>query len=184
MPTAHGLLAAAIETGDHGYDGRDEALTRSMHSLLLLSRYAGTAEAGSATSPVRPAEAARRSRPRAVTRVYAETSTRIRRGRRPVRQLAGLRREPDPNRVVRIGSAVQYLDQIGAVRADLWRVVKQGRPGVAPIRRQITALAMLGRELFHAGQWDAVAEIADEGDRLCTESGFPFPRWIFRSQRA
>ncbi|WP_440105060.1 ATP-binding protein [Streptosporangium sp. H16] len=185
VPTAHGLLASAIETGDHGYDGRDDALTRSMHTLLLLTRYAGTAEAlerylalfDRLKPPVDPDL-------ELLTRIFADTADPD-----PAviadlsAQLARLHREADPNRVVRIGSAVQYLDRLGTVRNDLWRVVRQGRAGAAPTRRQITALAMLGRELFHAGRWDAVAEIADEGDRLCAERGFPFPRWIFRSQR-
>jgi DNA-binding CsgD family transcriptional regulator len=185
VPAAHDLLASAVEAGDHGFAGGDDALTQALHNLLLLTRYAGTAEAWARylalfdrlKPPVDPDLTL-------LTRVYADTAD-------PdpaliaglLAELAGLRREADPNRVVRVGSAVQYLDRIGAVQEDLWRVVRQGRAGAAPTRRRITALAMLGRELFHQGQWDTVAEIADEGSRLCTESGFPFPLWIFRSQQ-
>ncbi|MBL7260193.1 hypothetical protein JKJ07_38430 [Actinoplanes sp. LDG1-01] len=184
VPTAHALLAAAIESGDHAAGGRDDELTESMHSLLLLSRYAATEQAWQRyfalydrlEQPVDPDLVL-------LTQVYSETVDPA-----PAlveeltARLAGLHREPDPGRVVRLGSAVQYLDQIGPAHDDLWRVVRQGRAGEAPGRRHITALGMLGRDLFHAGQWDTVAEIADEGARLCTEYGFSFPIWIFRSQ--
>jgi DNA-binding CsgD family transcriptional regulator len=185
VTTGYALLASAIETGDHGFDGRDDALTQALHTLLLLARYAGTAAAwdrylalfARLRAPVDPDLAL-------VTRVYADTTDPD-----PAviadldAQLTGLRREPDPHRVVRIGSAVQYLDRVSTVQNDLWRVVRQGRAGAAPARRRITALGLLGRELFHAGAWDTVAEIAEEGRALCTERGFPFPAWIFRSQQ-
>ncbi|MFI5844688.1 AAA family ATPase [Catenuloplanes sp. NPDC051500] len=185
VATAYALLAGAIEAGDHGFDGRDDALTQSLHMLLLLARYAGTAAAwdrylalfGRLRAPADPDLAL-------ITRVYADTTDPD-----PAviadldAQLAGLRREPDPHRVVRIGSAVRYLDRVSSVQNDLWRVVRQGRAGAAPTRRRITALGLLGRELFHAGAWDTVAEIAEEGRELCIERGFPFPAWIFRSQQ-
>ena len=184
--TAHGLMAAAIEAADHRRDGGDKTLAEALLTLLLISWYAGDEQAwkryfaafarlrGRAdpclniTTEIFPDPA--RVDPAAAARLWS--------------MLAALHEETDPTYVARVGGLAFVLDWAGTARDELWRVVRQGRAGTAPMRRHITGLTGLGFELFHTGQWDALADIAHEGSTLCADHGFTFVQWYFRYHRA
>jgi DNA-binding NarL/FixJ family response regulator len=183
--TAHRLLAGAIETGDHGWRADDPALDEAMHTLVLLSWYAGTAEhwavfhramerlipappdilsvlSRTFPDPVRTGEAAR-----------ADLDALI----------SALPEENDLTRVMRIGTASVYLDRLGDNRAYSWRLVQQGREGAAP-RRQLSALMHLCLDGYLTGRWAETEDLALEAQELCTTSGLPFLTWYFLYCRA
>jgi DNA-binding CsgD family transcriptional regulator/tetratricopeptide (TPR) repeat protein len=183
---AHDLLASAIEAGDHGHDGTDEALSEAMHLLLLLSWYLGDEDAWKRCLAafeklgplVDPALAIASRLYRDPARTDASTAEHLR------TLLEDPHRRSDPAYVARVACLAPVLDWAGAAREDLWRVVRQGRAGTAPMRRHVTALATLCFDLFHGGHWDRLAEVISEGACLCEERGFTFARWEFRYQRA
>ena len=183
--TAHRLLVGAIETADHGYRADDPALIEAMHTLLLLSWYAGT-----------PAHwepffrALRRLTPEPpeiltlASRTFVDP---VRTGAAAApeleRILATLPGEEDPSKIVRIGAASVYLDRLADTREAHWRVVHQGRDGGSP-RRHMGALMHLCLDDYLTGRWDESEELAHEGQELCAATGFSFFAWYFLYNRA
>jgi DNA-binding CsgD family transcriptional regulator len=184
--TAHDLLASAIEAGDHPCDGTNEELSDAMHLLLVLSWQMADPDAwdrclkavARLEPPVDEALTVASRLFRDPARTDASTAARLR------SMLANLHSETDPAYVSRVAGLAGFLDWSASAREDLWRVVRQGRAGTASIRAHVTALAGLGFELFHTGQWDRLAEVVDEGARLCDKRGFTFGLWQFRYHRA
>ncbi|MCO8275469.1 AAA family ATPase [Actinoplanes sp. TRM 88003] len=183
--TAHRLLAGAIETGDHGWRAADPALDEAMHTLMLLSWFAGSTEHWAVFH---------RNMARLVPAPPDILSVLSRTFPDPVRTgaaaqpdldalLAALPGEQDLNRIVRTGTAVTHLDRLGEMREQCWRLVRQGREGGAP-QWQLSGLMHLCREDYLAGRWDEVEELAAEGERVATDSGFPFLRWYFLLNQA
>ncbi|GIF64106.1 LuxR family transcriptional regulator [Asanoa ishikariensis] len=183
--TAHRLLAGAIETGRHGWRADDPALDEAMHTLLLLSWYAGTPEHWAvfnrALDRLTPG-------PSDILAVMSKTFP------DPVRTgaaartdldalLATLADEDDLTRAMRIGTAAVYVDRLAEIRESAWRLVQQGRDGGAP-RRQLGALMHLGLDGYLTGRWDEAEELAKEGQKLCAEAGLPFLTWYFLFNRA
>lgn len=183
---AHDLLASAIEAGDHGHDGTDDELSEAMHLLLLLSWYLDDEVAwkrclvalDKLEPPVDPALTIASRLYSDPARTDASTAGHLR------ALLEDPHRRSDPAYVARVASLAPVLDWAGTAREDLWRVVRQGRAGTAPMRRHVTALATLGFDLFHTGHWDRLAELISEGACLCEERGFTFVLWQFRYQQA
>ncbi len=183
--TAHRLLVGAIETTDHGYRADDSALIEAMHTLLLLSWYAGTPahwepffRALRKLTPAPPGLLALASRtfPDPV-RTGAAAMPEI------DRILATLADEDDSSRIIRIGTASVYLDRLADTRESHWRLVHQGRDGGAP-RRHIGALMHLCLDDYLTGRWDEADELAREGQQVCDTSGFSFFAWYFLYNRA
>jgi DNA-binding CsgD family transcriptional regulator len=183
--TAHRLLVGAIETTDHGYRADDSALVEAMHTLLLLSWYAGTPahwepffRALRKLTPAPPGLLALASRtfPDPV-RTGAAAMPEI------DRILATLADEDDSSRIIRIGTASVYLDRLADIRESHWRLVHQGRDGGAP-RRHIGALMHLCLDDYLTGRWDEADELAREGQQVCDTSGFSFFAWYFLYNRA
>jgi DNA-binding NarL/FixJ family response regulator len=183
--TAHRLLAGAIETGDHGWRADDPALDDAMHTLALLSWYAGTAEHWAvfhrAMNRFTP-------EPPDIISVLSQTFP------DPVRSgpaaragldalIATLPQEEDLTRVMRIGTASVYLDRLGDNREYSWRLIHQGREGGAP-RRQLSALMHVCLDDYLTGRWDEAEGLALEAQKLCTTSGLPFLTWYFLYNRA
>ena len=54
----------------------------------------------------------------------------------------------------------------------------------APVTMSIQALALLGFDAFLTGQWDSLAEMADEASPLCDTHGYGLLRWPARSLQA
>jgi DNA-binding CsgD family transcriptional regulator len=79
---------------------------------------------------------------------------------------------------VRLGTASIYPDRLSELREPSWRVVRQGRDG-GPVRRHLGGLMHLCLDGYHSGRWDETARLADEGLRLCEESGYSFFAWYF-----
>ena len=183
--TAHRLLAGAIETGDHGWRADDPALDDAMHTLVLLSWYAGTAEHWAvfhrAMARFTPA-------PPDIIAVLSRTFPDPVRSGPAAREaldalIATLPEEEDLTRVMRIGTASVYLDRLGDNREYSWRLIRQGREGGAP-RRQLSALMHLCLDDFLTGRWEEAEELALEAQKLCTTSGLPFLTWYFLYNRA
>ncbi|MET9343342.1 AAA family ATPase [Nonomuraea sp. NPDC003804] len=183
--TAHRLLSGAIETGAHGYQADDPALIEAMHTLLLLSWWAGTpshwdtfyrALQRLTPSPPDVLTVASKTFPDPV-RTAAAAAPEL------DKLLAALSEHDNPARVVRIGTASVYLDRLSDLREASWRLVRQGRQGGSP-RRQLGALMHLCLEDYLVGRWDEADELAREGHHICGTSGFAFFTWYFLYNRA
>ena len=94
-----------------------------------------------------------------------------------------LNHESSPTRIVRIAVASSYIDRLPQCRPALWRVVQDGRAGGA-VTMSIQALALLGFDAFLTGQWDSLAEMADESVSLCDTHSYGLLRWPARSLQA
>jgi DNA-binding NarL/FixJ family response regulator len=185
VPTAHRLLVGAVETAGHGYRADNGALIEVMHTLLLLSWYAGTPahwdpffRALRRLTPAPPGLLA------LMSRTFADP---VRTGASAVaeieRLLAAMPDEDDATRMMRIGTASVYLDRLADTRQAQWRLVRQGRDGGAP-RRHLGALMLLCVDDYLTGRWDEADELAREGHEVCVTAGFPFFAWYFRYNRA
>ena len=183
--TAHRLLVGAIETTDHGYRADDTALVEAMHTLLLLSWYAGTPahwepffRALRKLTPAPPGLLALASK------TFPDP---VRTGAVAMSEIEGilatLPDEDDPSRIIRIGTASVYLDRLADNRESHWRLVHRGRDGGAP-RRHIGALMHLCLVDYLTGRWDEADELAREGQRVCSTTGFSFFAWYFLYNRA
>ncbi|WP_222622218.1 AAA family ATPase [Mycolicibacterium fluoranthenivorans] len=185
VDTAHRLLVGAIEAADHGHRADDTALIEAMHTLLLLSWYAGTPAHWESffrvlrtLTPEPPEILALASRTFAdPLRSGAAAAPELE------RLLATLPGESDSSRIVRIGAASVFLDRLADTREAHWRVVRHGRSGGSP-RRHIGALMHLCLDDYLTGRWDEAEELAHEGQELCTATGFTFFTWYFLYNRA
>jgi DNA-binding NarL/FixJ family response regulator len=183
--TAHRLLAGAIETGDHGWRSDDPALDEALHTLLLLSWYAGDADHWAVFHRVLARVSPRPSGLLSVlSRTFADP---VRTGAAALPELdallSTLAEEQDLTRVMRIGTASAYVDRLGDNREYSWRLVRQGREGGAP-RRQLSALMHLCLDDYLTGRWDETDELAREALQVCAVSGLPFLTWYFLYNRA
>ncbi|WP_320782889.1 helix-turn-helix transcriptional regulator [Streptomyces sp. CRN 30] len=181
LATAHRLLVAAVEEGDHGFDAEDPALIDALHFLLLLCNY-GADEA--LWAPYYAAVARLRPAPPPLLLVAARTwGDPAHADPATLRELdaiiAATSRETDPARIVRVGTAAVYPDRLAAVRDVAWRLVRQGRDGGA-VRRHIGALLHLNLEDYHRGRWESVLELSEEGLAQCQESGYSVCLWFFQ----
>ncbi|NJC13386.1 DNA-binding CsgD family transcriptional regulator [Micromonospora profundi] len=183
--TAHRLLAGAIEMGDHGWRADDPALDEAMHTLVLLSWYAGTSEHWAV---FHRAMARLTPGPTDILSVMSRTfPDPVRTGAAALPELEALLStladEEDLTRVMRIGTASVYLDRLGDNREYSWRLVRQGRDGGAP-RRQLGALMHLCLDDYLTGRWDEAEILAQEAQKVCTSSGLPFLTWYFLYNQA
>ncbi|MCM4084297.1 AAA family ATPase [Paractinoplanes hotanensis] len=183
--TAHRLLAGAIETGEHGWRTDDPALDEAMHTLLLLSWYAGSPDHWATFHRLL---ARLEPGPSDILSVMSRTfPDPVRTGRSALPDLealiATLPEEADLTRVMRIGTASVYLDRLGENRESSWRLVRQGREGGAP-RRQLSAMMHLCLDDFLTGRWAESEALAAEAQQVCGDSGLTFLTWYFLYTRA
>ncbi|MGP4020685.1 AAA family ATPase [Saccharopolyspora sp. 5N708] len=186
VDTAHRLLVGAVEAGEHGYDGQDNALVEALHTLLLVCWFGGRPELWEPfyaalerlTPRVPPLLALCSKTFPDPARTGAAASGEL------DAMLSGLHNEVDPTRIVRMGTASVYLDRLADCREPSWRVVRQGRESGGSVRRHLGALMHLCLDGYLTGQWDEAADLADEGMRLCEEHGYRFFSWYFRYDQA
>ncbi|MBB2946446.1 DNA-binding NarL/FixJ family response regulator [Actinoplanes lutulentus] len=185
VPTAHRLLAGAIEVGAHGWHADNPALDEAMHTLLLLSWFAGSADHWAVfhrnLARLTPA-------PPDILSVMSRTfPDPVRTGAAAQPDLealiAALPDEKDLTRIVRTGTAAAQLNRLGEIREHSWRLVRQGREGGAP-QWQLSGLMHLCEDDYLTGRWDEVEELAGEGERVAAASGLPFLRWYFLLNQA
>jgi DNA-binding CsgD family transcriptional regulator len=184
VETAHRLLVAAIETGEHGYDAGDPALIDALHMLLLLCWFTGRPESW---LPLHVAIAKLHPAPpdllRATAAIFGDPA------RTGAAEVAGLDRlldtitdDTDSGLIIRAGTAAVYADRLPRLRSANQRLIALGRTGAAPARRYVGAMMHLGLDHYLAGRWDEAAGLAAEGLRACDEHGYPFFRWYFLYQ--
>ena len=166
VDTAHRLLVGAIETAPDPSDAHDEVLVEAIYNLLEVCFFGGRADLW---PPFH--RAIGRLEPHAPRFLELLAKTIPDPARDAVTALdrldeaiADLNHESSPTRIVRIAVASSYIDRLPQCRAALWRVVHDGRAGGA-VTMSIQALALLGFDAFLTGQWDSLAEMADEGRR-------------------
>ncbi|MFI7604363.1 ATP-binding protein [Micromonospora sp. NPDC049366] len=180
LDTAHRLLVHAIESGDHGFDAREPALTEALHLLLLLCFFSGRPEGW--------ADFARllaMVRPQPEHLLVVAGATVLDPGRVSPEMIehldtliAGVHQETDPSRILRLGLAAQHTDRHGDMRDALWHVIRQGRDG-GPARLHLSALLQLARDDFKMGLWAEADELAAEGLQVCEQSQCSFFTWYF-----
>ena len=185
VDTAHRLLVGVIDMVPGGDDATDEVLIEAIYNLLEVCFFGGRADLW---SPFDRAIERLQPRPPAFLQLLAGTIPDPARNALGVLDqlddaIGGLHLEPSPTRIVRIGVASSYVDRLPRCRAALWRVVDDGRAGGA-VTMSIQALGLLGFDAFLTGQWDLLADMADEGVALCDEHQYGLLRWPARSLRA
>ncbi|MFI9382129.1 AAA family ATPase [Kutzneria sp. NPDC052558] len=172
------VLVHAIENVE---DPADSALDDALHALNIVCWYGGNLQTwqafhlavdrlGPAASPVLAL----------IAKTFPDPA---RTGRKALADVDAIvdsaYEEQDLTRVVRIATAVRYLDRVGDLRDPLWRVVRQGRDG-GPTRRHLTALMHLAVDDVLAGRWDEAARLAVEGLDICGRTGYRFIAWQFQ----
>jgi DNA-binding CsgD family transcriptional regulator len=178
IDTAHRLLVGAIEMQPGPYDADDNVLVEALYTLLLVCFFGGRAELW---APFKTALGQVRPHVPELLAVLSKTFPDPARTALPAlgqldAAIAGLRQEADPVRIVRVGIAAAYVDRLAGCREALWRVVRHGREGGA-VTSAIDALFLLGNDGFLAGQWDEVAQVCDEGLRLCDTHSYRLLAW-------
>jgi len=184
LSTAHSLLAGAIRSCDHGYDGNDYDLIEALSSLALISWLGGRPELW---EPVYQALDRLDPVPGVLSVTARTLSDPARTGAAALPDFEALAAtvysEPDPAMINRIATAAVFIDRIGAVRPATWQVVAQGRQG-GPARRHLNSLIHLCVDDFHTGQWDEAGQLAAEGLAVCREHGYRFFSWYFHYTQA
>jgi len=184
LTTAHRLLAGAIRSVDHGYDGHDRGLVEALTSLALISWLGGRP---ALWEPVYEVLGKLESPPAVLTVTAKMLSDPARTATAALGEFEALaatsHSEPDPATINRIATAAVFIDRVGSVRPATWQVVAQGRHGGAA-RRHLNGLIHLCVDDFHTGQWEEAEQLADEGLTVCREHGYPFFAWYFRYARA
>ena len=182
---AHRLLVGAIETAPDPTDAHDEVLVEAMYNLLEVCFFGGRA---CRWEPFY--RAVDRLEPHAPTFLLLLAKTLADPARdasaaldRFEDAIGALRHQSSPTHVVRLAVASAYIDRLPRCRRALWRVVQDGRAGGA-VAMSIQALGLLGFDAFLTGQWDSLAEMADEAISLCDGQGFGLLRWSHRSLQA
>ena len=183
--TAHRLLVGAIQTAPDPTDAHDEVLIEAIYNLLEVCHFRGRADRW---PPFYQAVA--RLKPHAPTFLELLAKTLPDPARNAATALdpledaiAGMSHESSQLHIVRLAVASAYIDRLPRCRPALWRVVQDGRAGGA-VAMSIQALGLLGFDAFLTGQWDSLAEMADEAISLCDGQGYGLLRWPHRSLQA
>jgi len=184
LSTAHRLLAGAIRSAGHDYDGRDCSLSEALISLALISFLGGRPELW---EPVYQALARLEPVPDVLSVTARTLSDPARTAAAALSDLEALATtlpsEPDPATINRIGTASLFVDRLGSVRSATWQVIAQGREG-GPARRHLNSLIHLSVDDFHTGQWAEAERLADEGLDVCRQHGYRFFIWYFLYAKA
>ncbi len=185
VDTAHRLLVGAIETAPDPSDAQDEVLVEAIYNLLEVCFFGGRADLW---PPFHRAMGRLEPHAPRFLELLAETIPDPARDAvtaldRLEEAIADLNHESSPTRITRIAVASSYIDRLPQCRPALWRVVEDGRAGGA-VTMSIQALALLGFDAFLTGQWDSLAEMADEGVSLCDSHSYGLLRWPHRSLQA
>jgi DNA-binding CsgD family transcriptional regulator len=181
VSTAHRLLAAAIEAGDHGFAADDLDLVEALQNLLLISWYVGTDRAWQTFHALVDRLV---PEPPPVLRVNATVfSDPARATAEDVAVLDALidtvETDEDPTRLIRIGTAAVFADRLPRLRGAERQLARSRLDGKGPARRHLGALMHLGIDGFVSGRWTEAAQYADEGIAVCTEHGLRFFHWYF-----
>ncbi|MEU5786321.1 AAA family ATPase [Micromonospora purpureochromogenes] len=167
IDTAHRLLAGAIEMQPQPYDATNATIIEALYILALVSHGGHRGELWEAVH-TRLARVA----PRVPSRLALHISTTADPARTAVSAvdqldaaIATLDQEFDPVRIIRLAFSSMYVDRLPGCRAALRRLLREGRRTQA-VTLQIQALSFLSRDLFTAGEWNELQELAEEGRRL------------------
>ena len=185
VDTAHRLLVGAIETAPDPSDASNEVLVEAIYNLLEVCFFGGRADLW---PPFHRAMGRLEPHAPRFLELLAKTIPDPARDAVTVldrleEAIADLNHESSPTRITRIAVASSYIDRLPQCRTALWRVVHDGRAGGA-VTMSIQALALLGFDAFLTGQWDSLAEMADEAVALCDTHSYGLLRWPSRSLQA
>ncbi|MEY9892820.1 DNA-binding CsgD family transcriptional regulator [Catenulispora sp. MAP5-51] len=177
IDTAHRLLTAAFAALPTPYDTAVATVREAMSALLMTCVHSGRAEQWAVYDAV--AEQCT-TIPEALwlLRVTFADPARARPGdwARLDAAVAALPGEPDPARIVRIGTAGAYADRLGALEEQLRRTARGGRTGTNSFPA-IQAGFLWASHAWSTGQWTELREVVGEGLRLCRELGYPLRSW-------
>lgn len=173
VDTAHRLLSEAIERHPGRNDATDGTLEHALHSLLMMSWFAGRPEQW------RPFLASLDRLgpecPPLVDLVHRTFGNAAHQGLSALPMLTEVLRhvdaERDPLRITRIALACVYTDRMGECRQALRRVIDSGQDGEA-VALSINALVSSCVDDWLTGRWDEAVELVAEGVRLCEKHGY------------
>jgi DNA-binding CsgD family transcriptional regulator len=185
VDTAHRLLVGAIESQPDPTDAHDEVLVEAIYNLLEVCFFGGRADLW---PPFHRAVGRLEPHAPRFLELLAKTIPDPARDAittldRLDEAIAGVNDESSPTRIVRLAVAGSYVERLPPCRPALWRVVHDGRAGGA-VTMSIQALALLGFDYYLTGQWESLAEAADEGVSLCDAHSYGLLRWPHRSLQA
>jgi AAA ATPase domain len=181
--TAAQLLLIAIDSALNESDQDCDGLSEALFTLVLICHYAAREEYwNSFHDAMERLTAGAAPEVQLLADVFADPIA------APARALADLDHEidrlqeaEDADLIVRTSIAGFYTDRLGACRAPLWRVVRDGREGGA-VGAAMMALSMLGWGELAAGHWrkrnsssPSPAPCAMNADTGCTHGPAAMP---------
>jgi DNA-binding CsgD family transcriptional regulator len=178
IDTAHGLLVGAIENLGNPCDAHDLMLIEGLFNLLEVCFFGGHAELW---EPFHAALERLDPNPPELLSVLRDTFGDPVRTALPTLErldlaISGLRREAQPQHIIRVGMAAAYLDRLTQCRDPLLRLIDDGRDG-GKVTSAIQALFLLGIESYFAGRWDEVLDLTSEGLEHCAANDYRLLSW-------
>ena len=178
IPTAHRLLAGALEMRQGPLDASDSTVVEALTTLGWVCYFGGRADlwdtfdrVASRLKPEMPA-------PLTLLRGFFADPART---ALPMlgqldRAIADLDEQVPPIEVVRTSLAGIFVDRLSASREPLQSL--RQRAGADQTAVHLHTLSLLGLERFWAGEWDETLELADEHVGLATEFGYDLLRCL------
>ena len=184
VATAHRVLAGAIEGRQGVLDARDPVVAEALYSLINVCGYGDDERLWRS---VEDAMARSVSVPLVLhlsSRIYADPARATAADLEALEAaIFALGDEADPTHIIRVAVAATYVDRLEGCRPALWRLVHDARRGGA-IASGITAMIVLCRDDFVAGDWDESERLGTEAIQLCEAHGYEVLIWSARFQQA
>ena len=178
IPTAHRLLAGALEMRQGPLDAEDSTVVEALTTLGWVCYFGGRADLWATfdriASRLEPAMPAPLTLLRGFFADPARTARAMLGGLDHT--IAGLHEHMPPIEIVRTSLAGIFVDRLSACREPL-RNLRQ-RAGTDQTVVQLHTLSLLGLERFWAGDWDETLALADEHVRAATEFGYDLLRCL------
>jgi len=184
VATAHRVLVAAIESRGGSLDASDPVIAEALYSLMMVCRYGGEPDLWRSFEDALARSVSIPLILELSSKTFADPTYA---GAAAVDRLDSaislLGDEPDPTQIVWIGRAATYVDRVDGCRPGLRRLVRDARRGGA-VAAGITAMFLLARDDFEAGEWDEAERLAIEASDICEAHGYHALIWPCRYLQA
>jgi DNA-binding CsgD family transcriptional regulator len=184
VSTAHRVLVAAIERREGVLDAGDPVIAEALYALMMVCRYGGEPDLWRSFDDALARSVSVPLVLELSSKTFADPAYA---GAAAVEQLESaisvLGHQADPTQIIWIGRAATYVDRLEGCRPALWRVVRDARRGGA-VASGITAMFLLARDDFEAGDWDEAERLAGEASDICDAHGYRALMWPCRYLQA
>jgi DNA-binding CsgD family transcriptional regulator len=184
VATAHRLLAGAIEGRQGVLDARDPVVAEALYSLINVCGYGDDERLWQSFEDAMARSVSIPLVLHLSSRIYADPARATAADLEALEAaISALGDEADPTHIIRTAVAATYVDRLEGCRPALWRLVHDARRGGA-VASGITAMIVLCRDDFVAGDWDESERLGTEAIQLCEANGYEVLIWSARFQQA